>query len=74
MKPEELPEPARRLRRRILYHLKRARKHSETIEDAIYIADLESRVESDVEFFMRKWEAGAIPVLMIRVKRAERGL
>ena len=69
---EELPEPARRLRRRILFHLRRAKKRAATIEEAIYIADLESTVETDLESFQRYYDQGRIPVLMIRVRRAAR--
>lgn len=72
MKLADLPEPARRLRRRILFHLRRAKKHASTIEEAIYITDLESRVETDLDTFQRYYDQGRIPVLMIRVRRAAR--
>lgn len=67
-----LPEPARRLRNRILFHLRRAKKRTKDVEEAIYIADLEARIETDDEFFWRKWDAGQIPLIMLRVKRAAR--
>jgi hypothetical protein len=72
MNPADLPEPARRLQRRILRNLKRARKHAEDIEQAIFLADLEARVEADTEVFWRYWLEGRIPILMIRVNRAEK--